>query len=194
MSQDWAHTAFLYGSHYLRQRNETHDLLMRSMPICISCTALVMGMPELHRGNNIANVCRSEATQRTCICNWKSRSEGTGAFMSPAHIGSSRRSVQNEGRETVKACLRVQFRVPAWGAVVSFSCSLQLVQVLQTGGSHLGLQFCLWLLHKTVDESDFMCRILWTAKATFTRSVVNTLHIPDKWALENHQATRHSSL
>jgi hypothetical protein len=40
---------------------------------------------------------------------------------------------------------------------------------------------------KTVGESDFLRRALWTDEVTVTGSRVNNLHNLHEWALENHQ-------
>jgi hypothetical protein len=70
---------------------------------------------------------------------------------------------------------------------------VQLVQGLQPGDKHLRLQFSRWVLHKTVDTPQFLCRVLWTDEAVFTRSGVHSLHNLHVWTTENPHATRHFS-
>jgi hypothetical protein len=57
MSQDGAHTTFLYGLHHFSQQSSDnsktrwHDLQMRNMSIHILCAGFLMEMLELHWGN-----------------------------------------------------------------------------------------------------------------------------------------------
>jgi hypothetical protein len=48
--------------------------------------------------------------------------------------------------------------------------------------SSVDLHFCYRLLHKTVDEPDLLCCVLWTDEATFSRSGVTSLHNLNEWA------------
>jgi hypothetical protein len=65
----------------------------------------------------------------------------------------------------------------------------QLVPLLQPVDSNLRFQFCRRLLHRIVDESELLCRVLCTDEAAFTRSGVNTLHSLLGWTIENPYAT-----
>jgi hypothetical protein len=98
-SQDGAHTAFAYGSHYFRRQSSNSEtrwrnLLMRSPPICILCAAFVREMLGLHRGNT-APVSRSEAIQQACFCNDNLSLRDTGALIPPSQ-GYGRCNVQSE--------------------------------------------------------------------------------------------------
>jgi hypothetical protein len=74
-----------------------------------------------------------------------------------------------------------------------YTFHLQPEQGLRPGDKHLRLQFSRWVLHKTVDTPQFLCRVLWTDEVVFTRSDVNNLHNLHVWATESPRATRHSS-
>jgi hypothetical protein len=99
-SQDWAHNALNYGSHYFQwqstDNSETrwHDLLIRSMMMCISCTSFVTEMLELHRWNTSVDI-HVEGKRKIRICNDIRQWEQTGASMPPAHVRLGRRDEQN---------------------------------------------------------------------------------------------------
>jgi hypothetical protein len=69
---------------------------------------------------------------------------------------------------------------------------LQPVQRLQPGNKE-HLEYCQWLLHRVVDEPNFLNRVLWTDEAGFTRDGVLNLHNLHVWAEENPNPTRSSS-
>jgi hypothetical protein len=54
---------------------------------------------------------------------------------------------------------------------------LQPVQRPQAGDGDSRLQFCCWLLLKTVDELNFLIRVLGTNEAEFATSGTTNLHI-----------------
>jgi hypothetical protein len=54
------------------------------------------------------------------------------------------------------------------------------------------LQFCRWVLHKNVDEPDFLRRVQWTFEAELARSGT-TNHNLYELALENPHTTREST-
>jgi hypothetical protein len=56
--------------------------------------------------------------------------------------------------------------------------------------NNLLVQFCRWLLHKTVDEPDILCRVFRTHEAVFTGSRVKNLKKLHESALEQLCATR----
>jgi hypothetical protein len=70
---------------------------------------------------------------------------------------------------------------------------LKPVQGLQPGDKERRLEYCRWLLHRVVDEPDFLNRVLWTDEAGFTRDGVMNLHNLHVWAAENPRPTRSSS-
>ncbi|XP_011864749.1 PREDICTED: uncharacterized protein LOC105560328 [Vollenhovia emeryi] len=54
-------------------------------------------------------------------------------------------------------------------------------------------EYCRWLLHKTVDDPDFLNHVLWTDEADFTRDGIMNLHNLHVWSDQNPRATRISS-
>lgn len=66
---------------------------------------------------------------------------------------------------------------------------LQPVQGLQAGDEHLCFHFLQWML------TQFLCHVLWTDEAVFTRSGVYSIHSLHVWPTENLMlpVTSHSS-
>jgi hypothetical protein len=56
-----------------------------------------------------------------------------------------------------------------------YTFQVQPIQELQRGDKHLRLQSSRWVLHKIVDTTQFLCRVLWTDEAASTRSGVHSL-------------------
>jgi hypothetical protein len=80
-TQDGAYTAFIYDSHYIwwqitdNSKTRWYNLLMWSIPICISCMASWCRSLKCIK-EILASVSRSEAIQQTYACNGTVKSEG----------------------------------------------------------------------------------------------------------------------
>jgi hypothetical protein len=70
---------------------------------------------------------------------------------------------------------------------------VQSAQGLQPGSNHSLVQFSRLVVHKIVDTPQFLCRVLWTDEAVFTRSGVHNPHNLHVWTTENPHGTSHSS-
>jgi hypothetical protein len=88
---------------------------------------------------------------------------------------STRRIASHTGRSQ-----RAVWRVLRENSLHPFH--LQPVQGLEPGDKEGRLEYCRWLLHRVVDEPDFLNRVLWTYEAGFTRDVVMHLHNLHVWA------------
>jgi hypothetical protein len=111
----------------------------------------------------------------------------TGSFKPRTHVGRSRRSVQddevlldavndNSSSTTRRIASQTglsqsaEWRVLRENGLHPFH--LQPVQGLKSGDKERRLEYCRWLLHRVVDEPDFLNRVLWTDEAGFTRDGV----------------------
>jgi hypothetical protein len=125
-------------------------------------------------------------------------------FMGPTHFSHSRHNVQKEGRKVI-AATHVNLltstcpvahgtglsQTAVWHMLHEPLCpfTAQLVQGLYPSDNNFYFQFSWWLQYKTVDEPQFLCHVLWTDEATFTRTGTNSLHNLHEWA----HATQYSS-
>lgn len=55
------------------------------------------------------------------------------------------------------------------------------------------IEFCNWLLERSLDDNEFISRILWTDESQFTRDGITNFHNLHTWAPDNPHATRHRS-
>ncbi|XP_026828179.1 uncharacterized protein LOC113562590 [Ooceraea biroi] len=51
-------------------------------------------------------------------------------------------------------------------------------------------EYCRWLLHKNIDEPDFLNHVLWTDEEGFTRDGIMNMHNLHVWSDVNPHATR----
>jgi hypothetical protein len=163
MWHNTAHTAFAYGSYFWWQ-DTTAEFLNGKY----ADTAFVMAMLEMHWGTPVS---RLVTIQRTCLCNGTLQSGKTGRCMSPANVCCSTPNGKHEG-EVLDAVNANPLTSTHWvtsktGLSWNADCQVDI---------KFCLQFCYWLLHKNIDEYDVTCHVLWTDKATFTRSGVNNFH------------------
>jgi hypothetical protein len=68
---------------------------------------------------------------------------------------------------------------------------VQPVEGLQPGDKHLRLQFSRLVLYKIVYTPEFLCRVLWTDEAVFTRSDEESIHLA---CIVNGESSCYSSL
>jgi hypothetical protein len=121
------------------------------------------------------------AQDQLCSCTLSE----TGTFISPVHNRGGC-NVQNEeeasdaahANRSISACW-VAYETALSQSVVwlalyeeqLYPFHVQVVQALQPMDKNVCLQFCQWLLYKTINEPDFLC-LRWTDDATFTSSGV----------------------
>jgi hypothetical protein len=136
------------------------------------------------------------------------RLKETGSFNPRTHIGRGRRNVQDDevvldavNDNPSSSTRRIESQTglsqsAVWRVLRENSLNpfhLQPVQGLQPRDKERRLDYCRWLLHRVVDEPDFLNRVLWTDEAEFTRDGAMNLHNLHVWAEENPHPTRSSS-
>jgi hypothetical protein len=137
-----------------------------------------------------------------------SRLKETGSFKQRTHVGRGKRNVQDDEvvldavNDNPSNCTR---RIASqtglsqsavWPVLRENSLHLFLlksVQGLQSGDKLRRLECCRWLLHRVVDEPDFLNCVLRNDESGFTRDGVMNLHNFHVWAEENPHPTRSSS-
>jgi hypothetical protein len=132
----------------------------------------------------------------------------TGSFKQQTHVGCSRCNVQddevvldavndNPSSSTRHIASQTSLSQSAVWCVFGENSlhpfHLQPVEGLQPGDKEHRLEYCRWLLHKVVDEPNFLNCELWTDEAGFTRDGVMNLHNLHIWAEENPHPTQSSS-
>jgi hypothetical protein len=114
----------------------------------------------------------------------KRRLRGTVSFKPRTHVGHGRRNVQDDevvldavNDNPLSSTSRIASHTSlsqssVWRVLRKNSLHpfhLQPVETQQPGDKERHLKYCRRLLHRVVDEPDFLNRVLWTDEAGFTR-------------------------
>jgi hypothetical protein len=176
---------------------------MRSMQICILCMVFAMGILSLHWGNISFDILIADDLTdvyfKRRIVPWEEQALSWRMHLlavEDAVCGMKRMCSRPYTITHQRALsrfllqqddfLRVQYDV----LCVRMSCILFMNKQLQPGDKHLRLQFCGWVIHKTVETPQFLCGLTRQYLQVVYTIYVHILHV---WATKNPHASRHSS-
>ncbi|XP_011345392.2 uncharacterized protein LOC105283944 [Ooceraea biroi] len=106
----------------------------------------------------------------------------TGVFQPQHHVGRPRHNVDRE-----EEILDIVHETPS---ISTRHIANRPVQELLPRDHQYRREYCRWLLHKNIDEPDFLNHVLWTDEAGFTRDGIMNMHNLHVWSDVNPHATR----